>query len=200
MELKSYQSTVMRDLTAYLSILNDDNDLNKAWRHYWRERDVAIGLGGVPAYQNAIAGVPHVCMKVPTGGGKTFMACAAVRRIFDELPAGKPKMVVWLVPSDPILVQTTKNLMDIDHPYRQRLNADFAGRVGVYSKELLLNGQNFSPDTVREQLTVCILSYGSLRIDSKKKDVRKHARHHLDGAVGEHVDLLYLVAPEVVGN
>ena len=173
MELKSYQSTVMRDLTAYLSILNDDNDLNKAWRHYWRERDVAIGLGGVPAYQNAIAGVPHVCMKVPTGGGKTFMACAAVRRIFDELPAGKPKMVVWLVPSDPILVQTTKNLMDIDHPYRQRLNADFAGRVGVYTKEMLLNGQNFSPDTVREQLTVCILSYGSLRIDSKKKDVRK---------------------------
>ena len=101
------------------------------------------------------------------------MACSAVKRIFDELPQGKPKMVVWLVPSDPILVQTTKNLMNIDHPYRQRLNADFAGRVGVYTKEMLLTGQNFSPDTVREQLTVCILSYGSLRIGSKKKDVRK---------------------------
>ena len=173
MELKNYQKSVMRDLSTYISILNDDNDLNKAWRHYWREQDIAVGLGGVPAYQNAIAGVPHVCMKVPTGGGKTFMACSAVKRIFDEMPQGKPKMVVWLVPSDPILVQTTKNLMDIDHPYRQRLNADFAGRVGVYTKEMLLTGQNFSPDTVREQLTVCILSYGSLRIDSKKKDVRK---------------------------
>lgn len=173
MELKNYQKSVMRDLSTYISILNDDNDLNKAWRHYWREQDIAVGLGGVPAYQNAIAGVPHVCMKVPTGGGKTFMACSAVKRIFDELPQGKPKMVVWLVPSDPILVQTTKNLMNIDHPYRQRLNADFAGRVGVYTKEMLLTGQNFSPDTVREQLTVCILSYGSLRIDSKKKDVRK---------------------------
>ena len=173
MELKNYQKSVMRDLSTYISILNDDNDLNKAWRHYWREQDIAVGLGGVPAYQNAIAGVPHVCMKVPTGGGKTFMACSAVKRIFDEMPQGKPKMVVWLVPSDPILVQTTKNLMDINHPYRQRLNADFAGRVGVYTKEMLLTGQNFSPDTVREQLTVCILSYGSLRIDSKKKDVRK---------------------------
>lgn len=173
MELKNYQKAVMKDLTSYLTHLNDDNDLFKAWKHYWGEKNIAVGLGGVPAYNNAITGVPHVCMKVPTGGGKTFMACAAVRRIFDEMPKGKPKVVVWLVPSDPILLQTTINLTNPDHPYRQRLNADFAGRVGVYTKDMLLNGQNFSPDTVREMLTVCILSYGSLRIDSTKKDVRK---------------------------
>lgn len=173
MELKNYQKAVMKDLTSYLTHLNDDDDLFKAWKHYWGEKNIAVGLGGVPAYNNAIAGVPHVCMKVPTGGGKTFMACAAVRRIFDEMPKGKPKVVVWLVPSDPILLQTTSNLANPDHPYRQRLNADFAGRVGVYTKGMLLNGQNFSPDTVREMLTVCILSYGSLRINSTKKDVRK---------------------------
>lgn len=173
MELKNYQKAVMKDLTSYLTHLNDDDNLFKAWKHYWNEKNIAVGLGGVPAYNNAIAGVPHVCMKVPTGGGKTFMACAAVRRIFDEMPKEKPKVVVWLVPSDPILLQTTTNLSNPDHPYRQRLNADFAGRVGVYTKEMLLNGQNFSPDTVREMLTVCILSYGSLRIDSTKKDVRK---------------------------
>lgn len=173
MELKNYQKAVMKDLTSYLTHLNDDDNLFKAWKHYWGEKNIAVGLGGVPAYNNAIAGVPHVCMKVPTGGGKTFMACAAVRRIFDEMPKEKPKVVVWLVPSDPILLQTTTNLTNPDHPYRQRLNADFAGRVGVYTKDMLLNGQNFSPDTVREMLTVCILSYGSLRIDSTKKDVRK---------------------------
>ncbi|MEE5994571.1 MAG: DEAD/DEAH box helicase family protein, partial [Oscillospiraceae bacterium] len=173
MELKNYQKSVMKDLTNYISILNQENDFHKAWKRFWNEQDIAVGLGGVPAYQNNIKGVPHVCMKVPTGGGKTYMACSAVKRIFDELPQGKPKIVVWLVPSDPILVQTTKNLMNPEHPYRQRLNIDFAGRVSVYTKEMLLNGQNFSPDTVQEQLTVCILSYGSLRIDSKKKDVRK---------------------------
>ncbi len=173
MELKNYQKAVMKDLTSYLTHLNDDDNLFKAWKHYWGEKNIAVGLGGVPAYNNAIAGVPHVCMKVPTGGGKTFMACAAVRRIFDEMPKEKPKVVVWLVPSDPILLQTTTNLSNPDHPYRQRMNADFAGRVGVYTKDMLLNGQNFSPDTVREMLTVCILSYGSLRIDSTKKDVRK---------------------------
>ena len=172
MELKNYQKAVMRDLTAYLSILNDDNDLNKAWRHFWREKDIPIGYGGVPAYNNVIAGVPHICMKVPTGGGKTLMACASIRKIFDEMPDTKPKVVVWLVPGDPILVQTTKNLMNVNHPYRHRLDVDFAGRVGIYTKEMLLNGQNFSPDTVREQLTVCIMSYQSLRIDDRKKEGR----------------------------
>ena len=173
MELKNYQKAVMHDLTAYLTQLNQDNDLFQAWNHYWDEKGIAVGLGGVPAYNNAISGVPHVCMKVPTGGGKTFMACAAVRRILSEMPEGKSKIVVWLVPSDSILLQTIKNLSDPEHPYRRRLNADFAGRVGIYTKEMLLTGQNFSPDTVREMLTVCILSYGSLRINSKKKDVRK---------------------------
>ena len=163
----------MRDLSAYLTCVNHGTNLYSAWREYWFAKDVAVGLGGVPSYNNAIERVPHVCMKVPTGGGKTFMACASVRRIFDAMPTGKPQVVVWLVPSDSILTQTVRNLSDVNHPYRQKLDQDFAGRVGVYTKEMLLNGQNFSPDTVREMLTLCIMSYGSLRIDSKKKDVRK---------------------------
>lgn len=173
MELNNYQRQVMRDLSAYLTCVNRGTNLYSAWREYWFAKDVAVGLGGVPSYNNSIERVPHVCMKVPTGGGKTFMACASVRRIFDAMPTGKPQVVVWLVPSDSILTQTVRNLSDANHPYRQKLDQDFAGRVGVYTKEMLLNGQNFSPDTVREMLTVCIMSYGSLRIDSKKKDVRK---------------------------
>lgn len=173
MELKTYQKKVMRNLTSYMNCVNNDNDIIKAWKDYWEEQDVHIGMGGVPSYNNAIQGVPHICMKVPTGGGKTFMACSSIKKIFDSMPLDKPKVVVWLVPSDPILIQTIKTLSDVNHPYRNRLDSDFAGRVGVYTKEMLLNGQSFSPDTVREMLTVCILSYGSLRIDSKKKDVRK---------------------------
>ena len=173
MELKTYQKQVMDDLSSYLGHLNRDRELFAAWKGYWMDKDIPVGLGGVPAYRSAIPGVPHVCTKVPTGGGKTFMACAALKRIFDAMPLDKPQVVVWLVPSDSILTQTIRNLSNPDHEYRLRLNSDFAGRVGVYTKEMLLSGQQFSPDTVREMLTVCVLSYASLRIDSKKKDVRK---------------------------
>lgn len=173
MELNNYQRHVMRDLSAYLHCVNRGTNLFSAWREYWFAKDVAVGLGGVPSYNNSIERVPHVCMKVPTGGGKTFMACASVKRIFDALPAGKPQVVVWLVPSDSILTQTIRTLSDVNHPYRQKLDQEFAGRVGVYTKEMLLNGQNFSPDTVREMLTICIMSYSSLRINSRNRDVRK---------------------------
>lgn len=173
MELNNYQRKVMRDLSTYIGCVNRGTNLFSAWREYWFAKDVAVGLGGVPSYNNSIERVPHVCMKVPTGGGKTFMACASVKRIFDALPAGKPQVVVWLVPSDSILTQTIRNLSDVSHPYRQKLDQDFAGRVGVYTKEMLLNGQNFSPYTVREMLTICIMSYSSLRINSRNRDVRK---------------------------
>ena len=173
MELNNYQKQVMRDLSAYLNCVNNGTNLYSAWREYWFSKDIGVGLGGVPTYSNSIEGVPHICMKVPTGGGKTFMACASVRRIFDALPRNRLKVVVWLVPSDSILSQTIRNLSDVNHPYRQRLDQDFAGRVGVYTKDMLLNGQNFSPDTVREMLTVCIMSYSSLRINSRNRDVRK---------------------------
>ena len=173
MELKNYQKKVINNLSSYLEYLNETNTLFEAWEEYWTSQDVLIGLGGAPSYNNTIAGVPHVCMKVPTGGGKTFIAISTLKTIFDAMPLDKPKVVVWLVPTDAILSQTIKNLSDINHPYRKKLDLEFSGRVGVYTKDELLNGQNFSPETVQEILSICVLSYNSLRIDSTKKDVRK---------------------------
>ena len=145
MELKTYQNQVMDDLSSYLDHLNRDDDMFAAWKGYWMDKDIPVGLGGVPAYKSAIPGVPHVCTKVPTGGGKTFMACAALKRIFSTMPMDKPQVVVWLVPSDSILTQTIQCLSNPEHEYRLRLNQDFAGRVGVYTKEMLLNGQQVLP-------------------------------------------------------
>ena len=173
MELKGYQAKVIDDLAFFLDATLREETVGRAWNSYWEEKDVPVGPDGVPFYLDQMAGVPHVCMKVPTGGGKTFMACASLRRIFSYMPSEKPKVVVWLVPSDAILSQTIRTLSEARHPYHRRLLSDFAGRVGIYTKDMLLSGQNFSPDTVSEMLTVCVMSYASLRIQSKKKDVRK---------------------------
>ena len=173
MELKSYQRKVLQDLSAFMAAVDEQNDIRKGWKAYWSAKDIAVGAGGVPEYHDKIPGVPHVCMKVPTGGGKTFMACCAVKPIFDHLPLAKTKMVVWLVPSDSILSQTVQNLSNPQHPYRHQLDRDFGGKVMVYTKDQLLQAQNFSPDTVQNQVSVCVLSYASLRINSRKKDDRK---------------------------
>ena len=167
MELKSYQKKVIADLTHYLELLNETKSDAAAFRLFWQEKSAPI-LG---RYQNVIPGVPNLCFKVPTGGGKTFIACNAVRPIFDALPATKTKAVVWLVPSDAILTQTVKALKDTSHPYRQKIDVDFGGRVEVYTKQELLNGQNFNPTAVTEQLSVMVLSYDSFR--GRGKEVLK---------------------------
>lgn len=159
MELKSYQKKVIADLTRYLELLNETRNYAAAFRGFWMEKSApALGY-----YQDVIPGVPNLCFKVPTGGGKTFIACNAVRPIFDALPATKTKAVVWLVPSDAILTQTAKALKDTSHPYRQKIDVDFGGRVEVYTKQELLNGQNFNPTAVTEQLSIMVLSYDSFR-------------------------------------
>ena len=159
MELKSYQKKVIADLTRYLELLNETKNYEAAFRFFWQEKS-APTLG---YYQDILPGVPNLCFKVPTGGGKTFIACNSIRPIFDALPVTKTKAVVWLVPSDAILAQTVKALKDTQHPYRQKIDVDFGGRVEVYTKQELLNGQNFNPTAVTEQLSIMVLSYDSFR-------------------------------------
>ena len=167
MEMKGYQKAVIADLTHYLELLNETQNYMTAFEQFWREKS-APGLG---LYRNVIAGVPNLCIKVPTGGGKTFIACNAIRPVFDALPVTKTKAVVWLVPSEAILTQTAKALKDTSHPYRQKIDVDFGGRVEVYTKQELLNGQNFNPTAVTEQLSIMVLSYDSFR--TSRKDGRK---------------------------
>ena len=93
MELKSYQKKVIADLTRYLELLNETKSDAAAFRLFWQEKS-APALG---RYQNVRPGVPNLCFKVPTGGGKTFIACNAVRPIFDALPAILPlSCVCWM--------------------------------------------------------------------------------------------------------
>lgn len=171
MELKRYQRKAIRDLTRYLALMNETQNYAGAYVQFWQEQNVPVGGTGLRFYQDTLKGVPHVCFKVPTGGGKTYLACASLRPIFDALPFQKLQSVVWLVPSDTILEQTVKNLKNPRHPYRMKLEVDFGGRVQVYTKEELLTGQQFSPAEVLNQLSVMVLSYDSFR--TSKKDGRK---------------------------
>lgn len=173
MELKKYQKQVLDDLSLYIKHLEANANLNTAWVNYWHDKNVPVGFGGVPSYKNTIAGVPNVCVKVPTGGGKTFIAASALKRIFDAMPLSKVKLVVWLVPSDSILSQTVKAFSNPEHDYHQRLERDFEGKVNIFTKDQLLNGQVFSPDAIEGTLSVCIFSYASLRINVRSADMRK---------------------------
>lgn len=168
MELKDYQKTVIHDLSRFLALLSEKQNIRQAYNTLWEEKGVAVGLSGMPPYHMVLQGVPHVCLKVPTGGGKTYLAASSLKPIFDSMTYIHPKAVVWLVPSDAILKQTVENLMNHEHPYRQKIDVDFSGNVEVYTKDMLLNGQNFNPLSVNENLSVFILTYDSFRANNKE--------------------------------
>ena len=83
MLLKRYQQDVISDLENYLSCLTETGHLSDAFEKHWAKKGIAVKhLGGFPPYKTSLPKVPHVCIKVPTGGGKTFLACHAVSSIF----------------------------------------------------------------------------------------------------------------------
>ena len=171
MELKNYQLQVIRDLERFLELLIEKQSISSAYSTLWNEKGVNVGIDGMPPYNSDLAGVPQVCFKVPTGGGKTFLAANSIKPIFDSMPHIHPKAVVWLVPSDAILTQTYRTLTDKNHDYRKKIDVDFGNKVELYSKQQLLNGQNFNPTSVSDNLSVFVLSYDSFR--TSKKDGRK---------------------------
>jgi type III restriction enzyme len=171
MELKKYQRLIIEDLQNFLHILNEEKNINTAYEKHWAAKGFPVSspdFNGMPPYKSTIPQCPHVCIKVPTGGGKTFLACNALSSIYDYLKT-QNKLVVWLVPSTSILEQTLKNLKDASHPYRQKLNDLFSHRVEVYDKLEVLNAQSFNATSVKENLSIMILSFASLRITNKEE-------------------------------
>lgn len=175
MELKDYQSRVLTDLAAYLDVLDRTPNLALAYKEHWVSKGVRVGSeggqAGMEPYKNTVPGVPHICAKVPTAGGKTFIAVNALETVFTAMAKRTPKrakMVVWLVPSLTILDQTVKALSSPEHPYRKRLDQLFRHRVAVYEKRDLLMGAGFSYDTAQEQLSIVVMSFDSLRARNKE--------------------------------
>lgn len=180
MELKPYQQQVIQDLEHFLTYAQREQTPEAAFNNYWEDK---LGMPytpkpdgsftGMKPYKENIPGAIHVAIKVPTAGGKTFIACNALKVINQHLTRGNPKAVVWLVPWSNLLQQTVNNLSNPDHPYRRKLNSLFGNRVEVYEKEQLIEGANFNPSSTTEQLNIFVFNFSSLRINPKKKDDRK---------------------------
>ncbi|MHB8482011.1 MAG: DEAD/DEAH box helicase [Nitrospiria bacterium] len=87
--------------------------------------------------------VPHVCLKVPTGGGKTLLAAEGLGRIHTAFFRRQTGLVLWIVPTVQIYRQTWKALANREHPYRQSLERATGGRVKVLEKDDGFNRADF---------------------------------------------------------
>ena len=119
-----------------------------AWQKLKENGDVAATAGEhVDRSDDANRPIPHICFKVPTGGGKTLLAAAAL----EHVPWQKG-LVLWIVPTKAIYAQTKAALWNKEHPYRKMLQRAGAGRVKMLEKE-----DTFSRDDINNYLCVMLL-------------------------------------------
>ncbi|WP_298367587.1 DEAD/DEAH box helicase family protein [uncultured Lutibacter sp.] len=197
MELKSYQQKVVENLEEYLQYVQEHKNVSTAFNQYWEDKIGAynpLDNTGMQPYKNNIPNAAHVCIKVPTAGGKTFIAVNALHSIFSAYDTSKTKAVIWLVPWSNLLQQTVKALSNPEHPYRQKLNALFNHKVEIYQKEDLLQGSNFNPTVVKEQLSIFVMSFASLRAKNKEDRKVYQENGQLESFVPQYTDRKHLLS------
>ena len=90
--------------------------------------------------------------KIPTGGGKTLLACHTIDLINRRYLKKQTGIVLWIVPTTQIYRQTLLSLRDRAHPYRQILDIASGGRTLILEKT-----DRFMPLDVQENLAVMML-------------------------------------------
>ena len=165
MELKEYQQNALDTFSRWLETLEEAQRASEtlieafeqtptdipipdelrnypkdAWRRLRENGGVAATAGEyVDRTDDANRPIPHICFKVPTGGGKTLLAAAALERLRRQRG-----LVLWIVPSKAIYNQTKAALWDKQHPYRKMLNRASAGNVKMLEKEDTFNREDIA--------------------------------------------------------
>jgi len=160
--LKDYQLRVLDSLRRFLKECSRTLDADAAFRAITREN-----FGQTVPYQHVeapgLSNLPYVCLRVPTGGGKTLLACHAAGIAMNELLHAERAVVLWLVPSNTILDQTADALRDPRHPYRRALELE-CGAVEVVTIEEALR---LSRATVEGQTVVIVSTIQCFRVEDQ---------------------------------
>lgn len=146
MQLKTYQQRSLDVLGKYFQNCKQMGNANLAF--YATTLDVlGEGINYHEVYE--LPGLPYVCLRVPTGGGKTLMASHAVSVATRDFLGLDHSFVLWLTPSTTIRDQTLNALKDRKHPYRSTLESTL-GSITVLelSEALYLQPSTLSTDTV----------------------------------------------------
>ncbi|WP_120078418.1 DEAD/DEAH box helicase [Aurantiacibacter odishensis] len=174
MELKKYQTATLATLARYLSEARLAGPID-AYTELTREPELAERLKGliepyVPLKE--LQDTPYVCLRLPTGGGKTILAAHAVTIARDNWLEDEFPLALWLVPGKVIRAQTVEALKNPRHPYRAALDEAFGGRVRVFD---IGDFTQITPQDLAANCCIVVSTIQALRIaDTEGRKVYAH--------------------------
>jgi type III restriction enzyme len=163
---KDYQNKVLESLARYLRRCRELNDPEQAFlqitSELWGAGHPYNRIHELPNGEKMPLDMPFVCLRVPTGGGKTVIGARAIKVVRDELLDTEHPLVLWLVPSDAIRLQTLKAMRDRKHPLCDTLR-DELGAVEILDGAEALN---VKPATLNGGPVIMVATIQSFRVQN----------------------------------
>lgn len=159
-QLKNYQQETLTILRAYLEAARFDGPAVA----YSAHMQATIGPN-FKSYQtlNGLDDVPYICLRLPTGGGKTLLAAHSVAIAAHAYLEQDYPLVLWLVPTNTIRLQTLETLKTPGHPNRQVLEDAFGGRLLVLD---ITDFAQIRPQDLRDKAIIVVGTLATLRVDN----------------------------------
>ncbi|MXZ17656.1 MAG: restriction endonuclease subunit R [Rhodothermaceae bacterium] len=176
MILKDYQKRTLATVADFLRCLTETREKDRQarkqdseWGFDWVRRawKKVVPLRKYSETRRNGLGelLPVYCLKIPTGGGKTLLATRVIDLVNIHFRQNRRGLVLWIVPTSQIYIQTLKALRDLDHPYRQQLDLSSGQRTLILEKT-----SSFGPRDVAENLCILLLMLPSANRGLTKKD------------------------------
>lgn len=165
MKLKQYQSDTLSVLRRFFEEARVAGPKG-AYEAITKEPEQARRLGRYGGAYTPLAelpAVPYVCLRLPTGGGKTILGAHSIGIARDAWVEKDYPMVLWLVPSNTIRLQTAEALKNARHPYRQALDEAFDGRVRVFD---IADFTHIRPHDIRDHCWIVVGTIQTLRVSN----------------------------------
>lgn len=155
---KVYQQSVLDSVQAYFEACHQHGDADTAFYKTTKS------LWGVGSQFNALQGfdpdMPYFCLRVPTGGGKTWLAAKSVALVNTHLLRSPYSLILWLTPSKAIREQTIRALKDASHPYHAALKE--VGSINVLSLD---EAMSVTRATLETSTTVIVATRQAFQVE-----------------------------------
>ena len=176
---KTYQQQVLDSAEAYFKacheLLSPSIAFTLTTERLWGRGNPYNPLSGFPA------DMPYFCLRVPTGGGKTWLAAKSVALVNTHLLRSEHSVILWLVPSKPIREQTLKALKQRTHPYHAALRE--AGPITVLDLD---GAKSVTRATLDTSTTIIVATRQAFQVE--EEECRKV--YQSSGALMHHFDNL----------
>ncbi|MDR2187150.1 MAG: DEAD/DEAH box helicase family protein [Azonexus sp.] len=175
---KVYQQQVLESIETYFRACHESPSASVAFNvvteQLWGRGLAYNPLAGFPA------DMPYFCLRVPTGGGKTWLAAKSVALVNTHLLRSEYGLILWLVPSKAIREQTLKALKNGQHPYALALRE--AGAVTVLDLD---EAKSVTRATLDTSTTVIVATRQAFQVEDEENrkvyESNGALMHHFDG-------------------